>query len=80
MPQRLAVILALLVFAACLFIGLEAENSFTTTLSRALVAMAGTYVVGWGLGTAAQKMLDEDLESEKEKLKNSEAKVEPRDR
>jgi hypothetical protein len=80
MPQRMGSILALIAFSACLFIGMQAENSFITTVSRALVAMLGTFVVGCLLGMAAQKMLDEHLADEKEKFKKSETKLEPRDR
>ena len=71
MPQRLAAILALLVFSVCLVIGgLETGNTFTTTVARALGAMAGTFVVGLLLGSMGQKMLDENL---KPMLKDSEA-------
>jgi len=76
MPQRLAAILALLAFAFCLVIGgLETGNTFTTTVSRALAAMAGTFVIGLILGSMAQRMIDENLKPltkepvEPEKLK-----------
>jgi hypothetical protein len=76
MPQRLAAILALLAFAFCLVVGgLETGNTFTTTVSRALAAMAGTFVVGLLLGAMAQRMIDENLKPmiekpvEPEKLK-----------
>jgi hypothetical protein len=69
MANRLAACCALVVFALCLLLGLEANNSFTTTVSRALAAMAGTYGVGLLLGWIAQKMLDENLKNEEEKLK-----------
>ena len=70
MAKRLAGCCALVVFAFCLLLGLRADNTFSTTLSRALVAMAGTFVVGLVLGSIAQRMLDENLKSEEEKLKN----------
>ena len=38
-------------FAFCLLLGLRAGNPFSTIVSRALVGMAGTYVVGLILGT-----------------------------
>jgi hypothetical protein len=76
MPTRLAAILALLAFAFCLVIGgLEAGNTFATTVSRALAAMAGTFVIGLVLGAMGQKMIDENLKplakepSEPEKIK-----------
>jgi hypothetical protein len=72
MPQRLAATLALIAFAACLLIGgLHAGNSFSTTVLRALLALAVTYVLGLIVGTAAARMLQENLMHEEEKLKNS---------
>jgi hypothetical protein len=62
MPTRLAAILALLAFAVCLVIGgIQVGNPFSTTVMRALAAMGGTFVVGWLIGSMAQKMLDENL-------------------
>ncbi len=62
MPTRLASILALLVFTACLIEGcFEVGNTFTTTVSRALAAMAGTFFVGLILGWMAQRMIEENL-------------------
>jgi hypothetical protein len=69
-PRRFAAVCALVVFSLCLLLGIGAENTFSTTVSRALVAMAGTFVVGLVLGSVAQKMLDENLKNEEEKLKN----------
>ena len=68
MPKRMAAVCALLVFALCLVLGMQANNSFTTTVTRGLVAMACTFVVGLVLGTAAQRMIDENLKYEEEKL------------
>ena len=70
MPRRFAAVSALVVFSLCLLLGMRAENTFSTTVSRALVAMAGTFVVGLVLGSIAQRMLDENLKSEEEKLKS----------
>jgi hypothetical protein len=69
MTHRLAAISALLVFALCLVLGIQAHNSFTTTLTRALIAMSCTFILGLLIGAAAQKMLDENLEHEEQKLK-----------
>lgn len=81
MPQRLAATLALVAFALCLLIGgMHAGNTFTTTVTRALAAMAGTWVIGMVLGIMAQRMLDEHVKIEREKLEKSEAKPEPQDR
>lgn len=62
MPQRLAASLAVLAFAVCLVIGgLQAGNTFTTTVTRALLAMVGTLVVGRVVGAMGQRMLDENV-------------------
>ena len=71
MSKRLAAVCALLVFAICLLLGMQADNSFVTTLTRALVAMAVTFVIGLVLGAMAQKMLEENLKAHEEKLKSS---------
>jgi len=47
MSHRLAASFALLAFAMCLLIGaFQAGNPFTTTVLRAMLAMAATYVIG----------------------------------
>ena len=62
MPQRLAAVMSLLVFAVCLIVGgLEVGNPFTTTVERALAAMAGTFVVALIVGFMAQKMIEENV-------------------
>lgn len=67
--------MALLAFAVCLLIGgLQAGNPFTTTVSRALVAMAGTFLIGLIVGTMGQKMIDETVKAQQEKLSDLEAK------
>ena len=71
MPKRLAAICALLVFALCLLLGMSANNTFTTTLTRAMIAMTTTFVIGLAIGAAAQKMLDENLQIEEQKLKDA---------
>jgi hypothetical protein len=76
MPQKVAAILAMLAFAMCMVIGgLEADNPFTTTVSRSLIAMAGTFVIGLILGAMGQKMLAENITSQK-KVKDLPAKQE----
>ena len=63
MPQRLATIVALLAFALCLIIGgFEVGNPFTTTVERALAAMAGTYAVGLVVGLMGKRAIDENLQ------------------
>jgi NhaP-type Na+/H+ or K+/H+ antiporter len=79
--KRFAATLALVAFATCLLAGAaQSANSFTTTVYRALLAMAGTYALGLILGAIAQKMLDENLQLEEQKLRNSRTKLEPDDR
>lgn len=79
MSSRLAAAISLVVFAFCLVMGLGAGNTFTTTVTRALVAMAATYAVGLVIGGVAQKMLDENLKAEEQRLKNESARP-PEDR
>src|SRR3954469_17396864 len=67
MVKRLAGAMSLLAFAVCLVAGIEADNAPATILSKALVAMAGTFVVGSIVGAMAQKMLDEHLAAEQKK-------------
>lgn len=67
MPQRIAATMALIAFAVCLIAGMSADNTITTTLSRALVAMGGTFLVGAVVGAMAQRMLDENIKSEQNK-------------
>lgn len=67
MVKRLAGAMSLLAFAVCLVAGIEADNPPATILSKALVAMAGTFVVGLVVGAMAQKMLDEHLAAEQKK-------------
>jgi NhaP-type Na+/H+ or K+/H+ antiporter len=62
MPSRFAASLAILAFAICLVVGaFQADNPFGTTITRALVAMVGTLVVGTVVGWAGQKMIDERI-------------------
>jgi hypothetical protein len=70
MAKRLAACCALVVFAFCLVLGIRAGNTFSTTMSRALTAMAGAFGVGLGVGFVAQRMLDENLRAEEDKLKS----------
>ena len=79
MTKRLAAALSLIVFAVCLGRGMQAENSFSTTIQRALVAMLGTWIVGLIIGAMAQKMLDESIDQE-EKAKNSSTEIQASDR
>ena len=73
MIKRFAAVCALIVFAFCLILGIRADNTFTTTVTRAMIAMAGTFAVGLVLGAAGQRMLDENLKAEELKLKTQAA-------
>ena len=80
MAKRISASLSLIAFAICLLIGaFEADNTFATTVQRALVAMMVTLIVGLIIGAMAQKMLDENLKSHEEKLEKQ-TKTEGTDR
>src|SRR5215210_4463534 len=68
MSRRLAAATSLVAFALCLMAGIAAENTLSTTLSRALVAMVGTLVVGLVVGSMGQRMLEENVKTVKAKL------------
>jgi hypothetical protein len=78
MTKRLAAAMALLAFAGCLISGMRAENTFETTVVRALEAMIVTLVIGLIVGSMAQKMLDENADSAKKS--EMQAKVTKEDR
>lgn len=80
MPYRIAASLALVAFALCLLMGIQAGNTFSTTIVRAMLAMLGTCVIGLVVGWMGQKMLEENLRAEEEKLKNLGTKLETEDR
>ena len=72
MAKRISASLSLIAFAICLLIGaFEADNSFATTVQRALLAMVITLFVGLLIGAMAQKMLDENLKQHEENSENS---------
>jgi NhaP-type Na+/H+ or K+/H+ antiporter len=72
MINRIAGVMALLAFVVCLVVGgLGADNTFATTIERALTAMAVTLVIGLVLGAMARKMLEENLKSTEEKMKKN---------
>ena len=73
MAQRIASAMSLIVFTVCLFAGTSAGNPFGTVVSRALLAMAMTMVIGLVIGSMAQKMLDENMKIQAQKAKNSAA-------
>lgn len=51
--------LALLAFSVAILAGISADNPVTTTLSRALWALAAFYLLGTLLGYVAQRVIDE---------------------
>ena len=53
--------MALVAFAICLIAGMGADNTFATTVQRALVAMAATLVLGLVVGAMGQKMMSENV-------------------
>jgi putative Mn2+ efflux pump MntP len=81
MARRIAAALSMIAFAICLLIGaFQADNSFSTTVQRALVAMVVTLIVGLVVGAMAQKMLDENLKHTEEKSQIQSSKTEGSDR
>ena len=80
MPQRVAASLALIAFAVCMLIGLQADNTFTTTVGRALLAMFATFVIGLVLGHMAKSMLQESHAAQDGKLGKSATESRPQDR
>jgi H+/gluconate symporter-like permease len=81
MANRIAAVASLIVFAVCLVVGgIEADNTFTTTVMRALTAMLATMVIGLILGAMAGKMLQENLKSHEEKFKKGMVTPPPSDR
>jgi ABC-type nickel/cobalt efflux system permease component RcnA len=70
MIVRMAAVMALVAFALCVVVGMvEADNPFGTTVQRALVAMAGTMVIGLGVGWCFRQMMKESLSQAEKKLK-----------
>jgi len=53
--------MALVAFAVCLVMGLRADNTFSTIVINALIAMGATFAVGLVVGAMAQKMVDENV-------------------
>ena len=80
MPRRMAVAVAMVVFAVCLIAGLEADNTFYETVRRALIGMLVTLVIGLVVGAMGQKMLDENVKQFAEKSPFPEANPEADDR
>ena len=80
MPRKIAGAMALIAFALCLVMGIEAENDFSTTLVRALKALAVTFMVGWIIGMMAQRMLEENLSPPVKKPENDKSKPSAQDR
>ena len=75
MARKIAVSSALVVFAVCLIAGIQAGNSFSTVVSKALVAMGVTVAVGLIVGAMAQKMLDENVAAERQRNLEQSAQV-----
>ena len=64
MTRRIAASMALVAFAVCILVGLQAGNTFSTILAKALLALVATFVLGLVIGAMAQKMLDENLNAQ----------------
>jgi hypothetical protein len=64
MTRRIAASMALVAFAVCILVGLQAGNTFSTIVAKALLALVATFVLGLVIGAMAQKMLDENLNAQ----------------
>ena len=71
MAVRIASALALTVFAMSLLLGMRAENTFATTVSRSLIAMMVTFIIGLVVGGMFDRMsrerADQDRQSAQKK-------------
>lgn len=61
----------MLVFAISVATGLRAGNTFSTTVWRGLQGMILAYLLGLVVGWIAQKMLDENLKHEEERIRKN---------
>ena len=80
MARKIAAASALLVFAISVLLGMNAQNTFSTTLIRALQAMGVTFILGLMLGAMTEKMMEENVNASQKKNKISEAKPGAEDR
>jgi len=71
MVTRIAGGSALVGFAIAILLGLTANNTFATTVWRALVTMAGTFAVGLVLGAMLDRMAQESQTLRNEKKEKS---------
>jgi len=68
--KRIAAICSLLAFSLSVIVGIEAGNSFATTVQRALIAMVGTLVIGLVIGTMLHRMIEENLQNELKRIQS----------
>jgi type VI protein secretion system component VasK len=66
MAARIGAVAALLAFSVCVISGgVYGDNPLATTLSRALLAMGVTFVIGLVVGWMAQRMLEENVKTDR---------------
>lgn len=80
LPRRIAAATSLVAFSLSLIVGLQAGNTFSTTVVRALAAMACTFLVGLLLGAMAERMLEENAVATEKKLRNLQSESTAEDR
>lgn len=81
LTRRIAAVLALIAFSFTLVIGgVQAGNSFATTVLRALAAMAATFVLGLVAGAMLNRMVEENVAVQEKKLKELSAESTANDR
>jgi K+-sensing histidine kinase KdpD len=79
MARKIAAACSLLAFAVCLIQGIDAENTFATTVRRALIAMGVTFFIGLIVGSMAESMTQENART-REKTGDSEQECAAHDR
>ena len=80
LARRIAATTSLVAFALSLIVGLQAGNTFSTTVFRAMAAMGCTFLLGLLLGVMAERMLEENALATEKKLKDLQSESAAEDR
>lgn len=80
LARRIAATTSLIAFALSLVVGMQAGNTFSTTVVRALAAMGCTFLLGLLLGAMADRMLEENAVATEKKLKDLQSEPAAEDR
>jgi hypothetical protein len=71
MGYRIAASFSMLVFAITVVNGIRAGNAFTTTIWLGLKGLVLAYILGLLVGWIAQRMLNENLKHEEERIRKN---------